>query len=129
MTRGSLPPTIDQLNEDAFRTLTSYVQNYIKEQILDEAIVRNIGVFSRFLDLAADQSGKIVNFSKIARDTGVSSNTIKGYYQILEDRLIALKLEPFLRSARRRLTIHPEYYLFDIAQNAFWRNGGVYLRL
>ncbi len=111
--KGSLPPVIDDQTEDAFRTLNSYVQVYLKEEILNEAIVRNIGAFSKFLDIAADQSGKIVNYSTIARDTGVSSKTIKGYYQILEDTLIAIKLEPFLKSARKRLVMHPKYYLFD----------------
>jgi predicted AAA+ superfamily ATPase len=112
--RGTLPPVIDESLEDGFRTLTAYVQTYLKEEILDEAIVRNIGAFSRFLDMAADQSGKIVNFSTIARETGVSGKTVKGYYQILEDTLIAIKLEPYLKSARKRLTKHPKYYLFDI---------------
>ena len=114
LTKGTLPPVIDESTEDAFRTLRAYVQTYLKEEILDEAIVRNIGAFSRFLDVAADQSGKIVNFSTIARDTGVSSKTIKGYYQILEDTLVAVKLEPYLKSARKRITRHPKYYLFDI---------------
>lgn len=112
--RGTLPPVIDESLEDGFRTLTAYVQTYLKEEILDEAIVRNIGAFSRFLDMAADQSGKIVNFSTISRETGVSGKTVKGYYQILEDTLIAIKLEPYLKSARKRLTMHPKYYLFDI---------------
>lgn len=114
LTRGTLPPVIEASTEDAFRTLRTYVQIYLKEEILDEAIVRNIGAFSRFLDVAADQSGKIVNYSTIARDTGVSSKTIKGYYQILEDTLIAIKVDPYLKSARRRLTMHPRYYLFDL---------------
>jgi predicted AAA+ superfamily ATPase len=112
--RGTLPPIIDEPLEDAFRTLRSYVQTYLKEEILDEAIVRNIGAFSRFLDMAADQSGKIVNCSTISREAGVSSKTIKGYYQILEDTLIAVRLEPYLKSARKRLTVHPKYYLFDL---------------
>ena len=114
LTKGALPPVIDEPAEDAFRTLKAYVQTYLKEEILDEAIVRNIGAFSRFLDIAADQSGKIVNYSTIARDTGVSSKTIKGYYQILEDTLIATKMDPYLKSKRRRLTMHPKYYLFDL---------------
>ena len=126
LTKGTLPPVIDEPTEDAFRTLMAYVQTYLKEEILDEAIVRNIGAFSRFLDIAADQSGKIVNFSTIARDTGVSSKTIKGYYQILEDTLIAVKLEPYLKSARRRLTMHPKYYLFDLGViNAATGRGSV----
>ena len=126
LTQGTLPPVIDEPIKDAFRTLMAYLQTYLKEEILDEAIVRNIGAFSRFFDIAADQSGKIVNFSTIARDTGVSSKTIKGYYQILEDTLIAVKLEPYLKSARRRLTMHPKYYLFDLGViNAATGRGSV----
>lgn len=112
--RGTLPPVIEENLDDTFRTLNSYVQTYLKEEILDEAIVRNIGAFGRFLDMAADQSGRIVNFSTISREAGVSSKTVKGYYQILEDTLIATRLEPYLKSARKRLTMHPKYYLFDI---------------
>ncbi len=111
--RGSLPPIIGETMKDAFRTLKAYTQTYLKEEILEEAIVRDIGAFSRFLEIAADQSGKIVNYSTISRDSGVSGKTIKGYYQILEDTLIAIKLEPYLKSARKRLVMHPKYYLFD----------------
>lgn len=112
--RGALPPISAESLEDTFRTLRSYVQTYLKEEILDEAIVRNIGAFGRFLDMAADHSGRIVNFSTISRETGVSSKTIRGYYEILEDTLVATKLEPYLKSARKRLTMHPKYFLFDL---------------
>ena len=60
--RGTLPPIIEESHEDGFRSLTAYVQTYLKEEILDEAIVRNIGAFSRFLDMAADQSA-LYNYS------------------------------------------------------------------
>ena len=112
--RGTLPPIIYESNEDALRTLRSYVQTYLKEEILDEAITRNISAFSKFFDIAADQSGQLVNYSTLARDTGVSSKTIKGYYQILEDTLVAIKLEPYIKSARKRIVKHPKYFLFDI---------------
>ena len=111
---GSLPPIVSESPQDAFQTLKAYTLTYLKEEILDEALARNISAFSRFLDLAADQSGKIVNFSTIARESGVTSKTIKGYYQILEDTHVALKLEPYLKSARKRLIHHPKYYLFDL---------------
>ncbi len=111
--RGSLPPIIGESEKDAFRTLRAYTQTYLKEEILEEALVRNIGAFSRFLDIAADQSGQIVNYATISRDSGVSGKTIKGYYQILEDTLIAIKLSPYLKSARKRLVMHPKYFLFD----------------
>ncbi len=112
--KGSLPPLIQEEVRDAFRTLRAYTNTYLKEEILDEALVRNIPAFSRFLSIAADQSGNIVNYSTIARETGVNSKTVQGYYQILEDSLVALKLEPYLKSMRKRLVRHPKYYLFDL---------------
>jgi predicted AAA+ superfamily ATPase len=112
--KGTLPPTIKESKEDAYRTLRAYVQTYLKDEILDEAITRNISAFSHFFDIAADQSGQIVNYSTLAQDTGVSSKTIKGYYEILVDTLVAIKLEPYLKSARKRIIKHPKYYLFDI---------------
>ncbi|MCP4270040.1 MAG: ATP-binding protein [Candidatus Brocadiaceae bacterium] len=112
--KGTLPPLVSESRKACFSILKSYTQTYLKEEILDEAMVRNIGAFSNFLHIAADQSGKIVNYSTMARETGVSSKTIKGYYEILEDTLIAVKLEPYLKSARKRLVRHPKYYLFDL---------------
>lgn len=112
--RGSLPQVNQESIDDSLRTLKSYVEVYLREEILNEALVRNFAAFSRFLNIAADQSGRIVNYSTISRDTGVNSKTIKGYYEILEDTLVALKLEPFLRSTRKRLVMHPKYYLFDM---------------
>ncbi len=112
--KGSLPPVIHEDFQDAFLTLNAYTQTYLKEEIMDEALVRNVESFSRFLDIAADQSGNIVNYSTIARETGVSNKSIRTYYQILEDTLVAIRLEPYLKSARKRLIRHPKYYLFDI---------------
>ncbi len=112
--KGSLPPVVDEPVEEAFRTLRAYAETYLKEEILDEALVRNAEAFSRFLEIAADQSGKIVNYSTMARETGVRSKTVKTYYEILEDTLVALRLPPYLKSRRKRLVAHPKYYLFDL---------------
>jgi uncharacterized protein len=110
---GALPPIITDETQDRMRTLRSYTQTYLKEEVFDEALVRNLPAFSRFMELAADQSGMPVNYSNIASETGVRSKTIREYYQILEDTLLAFPLMPYLRSARKRLTTHPIYYLFD----------------
>ena len=111
---GSLPPLTERSVSHKTRFLKAYTQTYLKEEILQEALVRNIPAFNRFLELSADQSGLAVNYSNIAAETGVSSRTIKQYYQILEDTLIAFPLHPYLKSARKRLTTHPLYYLFDL---------------
>lgn len=93
--------------------LRSYTDLYLKEEIQAEGIVRNIGSFTRFLDVAAYNDGEIVNYSNIARECGVSVKTVQGYYQILEDTFLAHRLEPWTSSIRKRLVSHPRYYLFD----------------
>lgn len=111
---GSLPPLIDQTIEDKIRTLKAYIEIYLKEEIMHEALVRNMPAFNKVLELAADQSGLPVNYSNFAAETGVASKTIRDYYQVLEDTLLAFPLQPYLKSARSRLTTHPVYYLFDL---------------
>ncbi len=111
---GSLPPVIGQTESYCLRFLKAYTQTYLKEEILQEALVRNVPAFSRFLELAADQSGSLVNYSNFAAETGVASKTIREYYQMLEDTLVAFAALPYTRSARKRLTTHPIYHLFDL---------------
>ena len=76
-------------------------------------MIRHLGGFLRFLTLASDNNGQIINYSTIARECGVSYQTIKGYFQILEDTLIGFFLLPYARSIRKRLIQHPKFYFFD----------------
>lgn len=113
---GSLPGILD-LTDTSMKEeeLDSYVHLYLDEEIRKEALVRNIGAFSNFLQLAALESGNIVNLSKISQDVGVSHSTIAEYYQILVDCMIALKIEPLTENnSRRKLTRSPKYLLFDL---------------
>ena len=88
--------------------------------------VRNIAAFLKFLPLATDNNGKYINYSNIARETGVSYNTIKEYFQILEDTLIGFYLWPYSASIRKQLMKHPKFYLFDTGvQRAILRRTGV----
>jgi predicted AAA+ superfamily ATPase len=89
------------------------VNTYLKEEIKEEALVRNIRGFSNFLKFAAEENGNLLNFSNMARDVGVDSKTIKEYFQILEDTLIGFFLMPFNSSHRARLVKHPKFYFFD----------------
>lgn len=111
---GTLPSVyLDDNEENAKRTLKAYVETYLKEEITSEAIVRNIGGFLRFLKLAADENGNIINYSNIARETGTSYKTVKEFFQILEDTLVGFLLLPYYKSLRKRLIKHPKFYFFD----------------
>lgn len=111
---GSLPAVFGYSREDQIDTLRSYTETYLREEIRAEGLVRNLGNFSRFLDLAASQFGELVSFSAIGRECQISTRTVQSYYGILEDTLIGLRLEPWTRSLRKRLVAHPKFYLFDL---------------
>ncbi|MGH7149296.1 MAG: ATP-binding protein, partial [Planctomycetota bacterium] len=110
---GSLPPAVTRPEEEAPDFLSSYAETYLREEIQAEAIVRNLGGFARFLDVAAAQSGEILNVSSVARDAALSARTVREYFQILEDTLLGFRLEAWGRSPRARLVAHPRFYLFD----------------
>lgn len=96
------------------RLLNAYVANYLQDEIAAEGLVRNLPVFSDFLNLAALSDTEPVNFSTIARDCGVSSQTIKGYFQILEDTLLGRWLPSFRRRPKRRVAASSKFYFSDV---------------
>ena len=96
------------------KLLSAYLGSYLKDEIIAEAKIRNIASFSRFLEMAAFSNGEIVNFSNIATDCGVSSPTVKEYFQILEDTLIGRFLQSFQKKAKRRVILSPKFYFFDV---------------
>ena len=110
---GSLP-SIRLENDFLIREeeLESYVDLYLEDEVRSEALVRDIGAFENFLRLAAIESGNIINFDKISQDVGVARTTINSYYQILEDCLIAERIEPFTNSFTRKKLIKSSKYLF-----------------
>lgn len=113
---GSLPGIV-AVREAADREsdLSAYVTTYLEQEIRAEAAVRNLGAFARFLELAAAEAGGIVNLRGLAADVGVAHTTIADYYQILEDCLIADRVEPLTASAtRRKLTRSDKYLFFDM---------------
>ena len=111
---GSLPK-IFSFKDDAQKNeyLRSYTDTYLKEEIAKEQLIRKLPPFRRFLEVAAQCNGKIVNFANIAMDVGVDDKTIKEYFLILEDTLIGFFLEPFHNSFRKRLVEKPKFYFFD----------------
>lgn len=111
---GTLPKVMNlETNEEKELYLRSYVNTYIKEEIAEEQIVRKLDPFRKFLQIASQTSGNIINFSNIAKDTTVSIPTIQTYFQILEDTLLGTIIPPFHESIRKRQFENPRFYFFD----------------
>ena len=96
------------------RMLDAYIADYLKEEIAAEGLVRNLPTFSDFLDVASLSDGQTVNFSSIARDCGVSNQSIKNYFQILEDTLLARWLPAYKKRPKRRVFSTAKFYFADV---------------
>lgn len=111
--KGCIPS--HYLSPDPRRSLQSYVNDYLKEEIQEESLTRNLPAFTRFLDAVGYSNGELINRANIARDCGVDSKTVKEYFQILVDTHIGFYLEPFKRRlSRQTISATPKFYLFDV---------------
>lgn len=116
---GTLPKVIQcETAEEKTEFLRAYALTYLKEEVWSEQLVRKLDPFRRFLEVAAQTSGEIVNFSNIAKDIGSDAKTVQSYFQILEDTLLGFMLEPYHRSVRKRQRQNPKFYVFDIGVKA-----------
>jgi len=109
---GLLPRHYNSNN--ATKLLSAYIGSYLRDEIVAEARLRNVAVFSRFLETAAFTNGEIVNYSNIASDIGISVPTVKDYFQILEDTLLGRFLPSFQKNPKRRIIQAPKFYMFDV---------------
>ena len=108
---GSLPVIVQAESKE--QTLRAYVELYLKEEIRAEALVRNLGGFSRFLPIAALFHAQVINTAALARDAGVARTTVNGYLDILEDTLLAFRVPAFEARLRVRERKHPKLYWID----------------
>ena len=112
---GSLPRTLEfQDSEQRELFLESYVQTYLKEEVVAEQLVRNLTPFRIFLEIVAQCNGEIINYSKLAREANTDDNTIRNYFDILEETHIGFRLLAYDRSLRKQQVKSPKFYLFDL---------------
>ena len=102
------------LSANPQKLISAYIGSYLRDEIMAEAKIRNIASFSRFLEVAAFSNGEMVNYTNIASECGVSSPTIKEYFQILEDTLTGRFLPSFQKNPKRRVILAPKFYYFDV---------------
>ena len=103
---GQLPSVYTQPDPDAY--LASYVENYLRQEVLEAGRTRNLATFSRFLESASFSQAAPLNVAEVARDVGVDRKTASAYFDLLEDLLIATRVPVFTKRAKRRMTTHHE---------------------
>jgi predicted AAA+ superfamily ATPase len=122
LNNGTLPRIY--LSSSPSRLLDAYVSQYLKEEIMAEGLVRHLPPFSHFLEAAAFSDASMVNFSTIARDVGVSRETIRAYFEILVDTLVGRMLPPFRKRPKRRVSLAEKFYFSDVGVANFLAKRG-----
>jgi uncharacterized protein len=112
---GALPKLYElETEEEKKEFLRSYVQTYLKEEVWSEQLIRDLTPFRKFLEVASQHNGEILNYSKISRLVNADIKTVQKYYQILEDTFVGFYLEAYHTSLRKKLIEAPKFYLFDL---------------
>ncbi len=109
---GHLPEAYQSQNPKEY--LSSYIQTYLREEVLQEGISRNLSASRRFLEAASFSQGAPLNISNVARDCGMDRKVTGEYFNILEDLLLGTRLAVFTKRAQRRLVKHDKFYFFDV---------------
>jgi len=111
---GTLPDAyLAKSPDDAREYLMAYVATYLEKEIQQEQWVRNLALFRKFLSVAAQMNGKILNRSAIAKEIGINDVTVANYFEILEDTLLGIHLPAFHRSVRKAQRQAPKFYFID----------------
>ena len=96
------------------KRIQAYVGDYLQQEVIAEALVRNLDSFTRFMEVAAISDGEMVNYTKIASECGVSSKTVKEYFVILQETLLGHMLPAYTKIVKRRVQVAPKFYYFDV---------------
>lgn len=101
-------------SEESEEMLSTYGTVYIDEEVQAEALVRNVGQFSRFIHVMSFSQGQVLNATNIGRESSVRRHTVDNFLSIVEDLLLSSRLEVFSHRAQRELSQHPKFYFFDV---------------
>lgn len=111
---GHLPYVFSKNSDQEIRDyLEAYTQTYLREEVMQEGLTRNIGAFSRFLEVASFSQGQVINISEVARESSINRKVVEDYFQITEDLLLAQRIPVFTKRAKRKLIAHSKFYFFD----------------
>lgn len=108
---GTTPVVLS--SADKADALASYLYTYIEQEVKLEGLVRNIGHFSRFMEVLSFSHGSLLNTSDIARESEVPRKTVESFISVVEDLLLGYRVSVFSRRAKRNLIKQNKFYFID----------------
>ena len=121
---GGIPRHYLASMDDVQGELDDYTSLYLKEEILDEAVTRNLEGFSRFLEIMAIHSGDELALESFASDCGIKVGTFRNYIEVLKDTLIGFEVPAFTKTKKRKAITRSKLFLFDVGIGNFLANRG-----
>ena len=112
LTIGGLPFAWITSTPDDY--LGAYAATYLREEVLQEGLTRNLAAFARFLETASFSQASVLNMAGVARESGIGTKAAEDYFTILEDLLIAVRLPAFTKKTKRRVVMYPKFFFFDV---------------
>lgn len=109
---GLLPAVIQETAPEKY--LQSYIFSYLKEEVMLEGLARNLSAFNRFLEIASFSQAQVLNMHAVSRESQINARTVLNYFDLLYDLLLAYRIPPFTKRAKRRLVHHPKFFFFDV---------------
>lgn len=119
---GLLPLVWDAKNPISI--LRGYAGLYLKEEVQEEGLVRQLGDFARFLEIMSFSHSALINATNISQECGISRRTVDSYLSILEDFHLSYTLPVFTKRAQREVVSHPKFYYFDAGIFRYLRPKG-----
>ncbi|HXH30573.1 MAG TPA: AAA family ATPase [Bacteriovoracaceae bacterium] len=110
--RGLIPSIY--FSDSYLEDLEAYCGQYLKEEIAGEAKVRNIGAFSRFLEVAGLCNSQMINYTQVGNDAQIPPSTIREYFQILYDTFLAYEVKAYKQTTKRKPISASKFYFFDV---------------
>jgi predicted AAA+ superfamily ATPase len=110
---GGLPGVVLESPAGRRLTLETYAEVYLEEEIRREGLVRDVGAFARFLELAALESGRVMNLTGLSQESGIAVSTLRTYYDVLVDTFIGDWIRPYGRRGRKQILATPRFVFFD----------------
>ncbi|MCC2625022.1 MAG: ATPase [Burkholderiales bacterium] len=115
---GGMPALLELAPQDRWQWLKDYEQTYLERDLRDIANISDLDPFHKLQRIAALRSGKLLNFSELARDVGISVDTVRRYIEYLRMTYQAALLQPFYNNTTKSMVKTPKLYWLD---NGIWR--------
>ncbi|WP_297088421.1 ATP-binding protein [uncultured Draconibacterium sp.] len=112
MVKSFFPRIYDE-NLDVNTWLQDYTNTYIERDVRQITAVKDLSLFTKFLQLCAGHTGQIINFSSFSNNLGVDVKTVKAWMSVLETSFIVFLQQPYYRNFNKRVIKSPRLFFYD----------------